>query len=67
MQLQFEFNWIQIQLKRNKMQNGRKGIENLFVNMVYGNKILNTFPCFFTWEWDKHIIVWNYLSDTFNL
>jgi hypothetical protein len=25
------------------MQNGGKGIENLFVNMVFGNKKLNTF------------------------
>jgi hypothetical protein len=27
----------------------------------------NTISCFFTWEWAKQILVWNYLSDNYNL
>jgi hypothetical protein len=49
------------------MQNGGKCIEILFVNMVFGNKNFKHLSSFFTWGWAKHIVVWNYLSDTFNL
>jgi hypothetical protein len=24
---------------------------------------IDTFPCLRTWEWAKHIIIWNYASD----
>jgi hypothetical protein len=24
---------------------------------------IDTFPCLCTWEWAKHIIIWNYVSD----
>jgi hypothetical protein len=36
----------EIQLKRNEMQIGGEGIENLFVNMGLGK---DTFSCLFTW------------------
>jgi hypothetical protein len=33
--MQLELDWIQIQFKKSGMQIGAKGIEDLFVNMVY--------------------------------
>jgi hypothetical protein len=49
------------------VQIDRKGIENMFMNMVlekektFKNTHMqsDTFPSFFRWEWDKHILIWN--------
>jgi hypothetical protein len=44
--IEFQFNnWIKIQLKRNEMQIGGKGIENMIMNMMFmGKKLLkNTY------------------------
>jgi hypothetical protein len=53
-------------MKRNKIQIGIGGIENLLMNMVLKKKLKkhidpkNTFAFLFTWESNKHISIWDY-------
>jgi hypothetical protein len=60
--------------KKWNLQIGGEGIENSLVNMVLKKNNnceeifkKNTFPCLFNWEWPKHIFVWIYPSDNYNL
>jgi hypothetical protein len=54
------------------MQIGEESIENLLVNMVLEKKIKiqiwkDLISCLFTWEWTKHIPIWNCPSDNYDL
>jgi hypothetical protein len=70
-QLQFN-NWINIQLKKNELQIGGEGTENLLINLVLefcfikkqNISITDTFPCLFICKWDA---LWNCPSDNLQL
>jgi hypothetical protein len=54
------------------MQIGEESIESLLVNMVLEKKIKiqiwkDLISCLFTWEWTKHIPIWNCPSDNYDL
>ncbi len=60
--LNWQLNWITIQLKKNEMQIGGENIENMFVNMMLEKKPLKrhkskntSLDALFSQKWDKNI------------
>ncbi len=60
--LNWQLNWIEIQLKKNEMQIGGENIENMFVNMMLEKKPLKrhkskntSLDALFIQDWDKNI------------